>query len=262
MSAWRTLLPKEHGAYGQITFPLAAAFGVAGVSLGGLLFSGAAIAAFLAHEPAAIALGLRGPRVKRELGGAAAPLVYSLLALAIVAGIAAAIVVDPAVRRSFAIPAMPGLLLAVAMGRGREKSGYGETVAAMAFAGLAVPVTMAAGTSFDVACAVAIPFALLFITSTLAVRVVILRVRGGGDPGAATATRRLTLAICTGSFIVIGLLALARWLQPAVMLSATPGLLTAAVVAVRPPAPARLRPLGWSLVAVSTLTAVIVVATL
>jgi hypothetical protein len=51
-------LPKEHGAYGQIAFPLAASYGVAGVSTGSLLLSVAAIAAFLAHEPAAIVLGL------------------------------------------------------------------------------------------------------------------------------------------------------------------------------------------------------------
>jgi hypothetical protein len=37
---------------------------------------------------------------------------------------------------------------------------------------------------------------------------------------------------------------------------------TAAFVAARPPAAARLRSLGWSLVAVSMLTAVLVVATL
>jgi hypothetical protein len=110
-----------------------------------------------------------------------------------------------------------------------------------------------------VAFAVAIPFALLFITTTLAVRVVILRVRGGGDPAATVATRRVTLAISLGAFVVIGALTMAGWLASAVIMAAAPGLLTAAVVAARPPAPTRLRSLGWSLVAVSTLTAVIVV---
>ena len=67
MSLW----PKEHGAYGQITFPLIAAFAVAGVSVGGLLIATATIAGFLAHEPALVVLGLRGSRAKRELWGQA-----------------------------------------------------------------------------------------------------------------------------------------------------------------------------------------------
>ena len=120
---------------------------------------------------------------------------------------------------------------------------------------------MAAGAPLDVAYAVAIPFALLFITTTLAVRMVILRVRGGGDPRAAAATRRVTLAISTVAFVVIASLTLGHWLQPAVIMAAAPGLLTAVIVAARPPAPTRLRSLGWSLVAVSTLTVAIVVAT-
>ena len=57
-----SLLPKEHGAYGQIAFPLATAFVVAGVSTAGLLLAAAVVAGFLAHEPAAVLLGLRGAR--------------------------------------------------------------------------------------------------------------------------------------------------------------------------------------------------------
>jgi hypothetical protein len=45
------------------------------------------------------------------------------------------------------------------------------------------------------------------------------------------------------------------------MASAAPGLLTAAVIAVYPPAPSRLRTLGWTLVAISVLTTALVVAT-
>ena len=48
-------------------------------------------------------------------------------------------------------------------------------------------------------------------------------------------------------------------LPVSVIAGAVPGLLTAAVVAVRPPPPSRLRTLGWTLVAISVLTTVIVV---
>ena len=254
--------PREHGAYGQIAFPLVAAFGVAGISTGSLLLSIAMIAGFMAHEPAAIVLGQRGPRAKRELGAPAWRWLGACFAIGIAAGLTAAALIDPAVRWSLAVPGIPALLLAGVMVADREKSWYGEAIAALAFAGLAVPLTLAAGAPPDVAWAVAIPFALLFITTTLAVRVVILRVRGGGNPAATAATQRATLAIAMGAFAGIGYLTTAGWLAPAVIVAAAPGLLTASVVAARPPAASRLRSLGWSLVAVSTLTAAIVVAAL
>jgi hypothetical protein len=50
------MLPKEHGAYGQIAFPILTAFLVSGVSVAGLLIAAAVVAGFLAHEPAAILL--------------------------------------------------------------------------------------------------------------------------------------------------------------------------------------------------------------
>ena len=254
-------LPKEHGAYGQICFPLVAAFGVAGFSASGLMIAIAVIAGFLAHEPGAIVLGLRGVRARREYQHRAARWLIACVVAGVVAGAAALATLPPRTRWSVAVPAVPGVVLLAAMAMRREKSWYGESSAALAFAGAAVPVTMAAGAPAAAAWAVAIPFALLFTTTTLAVRVVILRVRGGGDQRATAATRRATLALgAVGAAVLIALTAV-RWLPPTVLLSTTPGLLTAIIVAVRPPAPVHLRRLGWTLVAVSTLTTAVVVAT-
>ena len=261
MSGLGTWLPKEHGAYGQIAFPLATAFAVAGISTSGLLLAGAVIAGFLAHEPAAIVLGLRGSRAQRELGATARWWLGCCLAAVIVTGLAAAVVLDPITRRWLAVPAVPLFLFVGAMLNGREKSWYGEAAAALACAGVSVPVVMAAGASMDAALTVAIPFALLFTTTTLAVRAVILRVRGGGDPRAAAATRCAALIIAFASAALLSALAIAGWLRWSVPMASAPGLLTAAIVSVRPPAATRLRTLGWTLVAVSTLTAVIVVTT-
>ena len=261
MSARHALLPKEHGAYGQIAFPLVTVFAVAGVSPAGMLLTAAAIAGFLAHEPAAIVLGLRGPRARRELSSTAIRLLVLWLAVGGVAAVTAGVVMRDTVRWSLAVPAVPALFLTGAMVAGREKSWYGETAAAFAFAGVAVPVALAAGATADVALAVAIPFALLFSTTTLAVRVVILRVRGGGDPYAEAATRRATFTVAGMAIVLIGLMTLGGRLEPAVLTASAPGLLAATVIAARPPSPTRLRALGWSLVAVSTLTAVIVIAT-
>jgi YwiC-like protein len=255
------LFPKEHGAYGQISFPLIAAFGVAGVSAGGLLLAAVVIAGFLAHEPALVVLGLRGPRAKRELWRPAA----GWLVLCVLGGAAAAcgawLLVDEAARWSLAAPLVPALVLAMAMARGREKSWYGETAAALAFSAAAVPISIAGGVSPATAAAVAIPFALLFVSSTLAVRVVILRVRGGGDPRAAAITRGAALTLAIGGGILLWLTSANGFVATSASAAAAPGLLVAAVIALRPPAPAQLRTLGWTLVAVSVLTTAIVVTT-
>jgi hypothetical protein len=259
MSGFRVWLPREHGAYGQIAFPLGAALLVAGLSAPGLLLAAGAIAAFLAHEPAAILLGQRGPRARRELGAAATRWLTCCLLVGAGTAAAAALMLDRALLWSLAVPALPSLLLAVAMLRGREKSWYGETAAACAFSGVVVPVTLATGASVEVALSVAIPFLVLFTTTTLAVRVVILRVRGGGNARATAATRRATLAICAASTVLLATITTGQWLPWWVMVAAAPGLIVAAVVVTRPPSPARLRLLGWTLVGVSTFTTAVIV---
>ena len=256
-----SLLPKEHGAYGQIAFPLATACVVGGLSPAGLLFAAAVIAGFLAHEPAAVLLGLRGGRARREMSRSAVHWLTSCLIIGTAAGAGALLTIAPAARWSIAVPVVPALLLAIATGRGQDKSLRGEVTAAVAFSAAAVPVSMAGGASAETAAGVAIPFALLFIASTLAVRVVILNVRRGGDRRAATATRRAALFLCGGAAAALAVAAVTGQLSSSVLVSAAPGLLTAAFVAARPPAPIHLRKLGWTLIAVSVITAALVIAT-
>jgi hypothetical protein len=254
-------LPREHGAYGQLTFPLVTAFGVAGVSVAGLLLATAVIAAFLAHEPAAVRLGQRGVRAAREYDAAAARWLWACVAIAGGAAIGAVLILDPSIRWSLAVPAVPALVLVGALVQGREKSWYGEVAAALAFAGAAVPVALAAGARPAAAWHVAVPFALLFATTTLAVRVVILRVRGGGNRPATAATRRAVLAMSISALLALAGLTGSRVVPSSMLIAAAPGLATAIVVAARPPAATHLRALGWSLVTVSTLTAAIVLLT-
>jgi hypothetical protein len=254
-------IPREHGAYGQMAFPLVTAFGVAGVSVAGLLLATAVIASFLAHEPAAVRFGQRGVRAAREYGRAAARWLWACMAIVLGAGIGAALILDPSIRWSLVVPAVPALVLVATMVRGREKSWYGEISAALAFAGAAVPVALAAGAPPKAAWHVAVPFALLFAMTTLAVRVVVLRVRGGGNPQATAATRAAVMIASLAALLTIAALAAARVVPSSMLIATVPGLATAIVVAARPPAATRLRLLGWSLVTVSTLTAAIVLLT-
>jgi hypothetical protein len=253
--------PKEHGAYGQISFPLVTALAVAGVSVGGLLLTAAAVAGFLAHEPASVLLGLRGPRARRELRGTAVRWLVICAVAGVAAGAGAWVAVEPAARWALLVPLAPAILLTVAMFQGRERSAYGEVVAALAFSGVAVPVSLAAGEPWPTGLAVAIPFALLFATTTLAVRVVILRVRGGGNPRATSATRRAVYVLAGSAVVALAALTATGVLPVSVVVSAAPGLLTGTFITANPPPPTRLRALGWTLVTVSVVTAAIVMTT-
>jgi hypothetical protein len=145
--------------------------------------------------------------------------------------------------------------LALSTIRGREKSWYGEVAAALAFSSVVVPMVVTAGHSLEKALTIALPFALLFVTTTLAVRVVILRVRGGGNPRATATTRRAAFALAGGATAVLLWAVSTDILPVTVFFAAAPGLGVTTVIAARPPGPARLRMLGWTLVAVSVLTA-------
>ncbi len=55
-------LPKEHGAYGQLAFPLVTALAVSGTSVPAGLIALAVVACFLAHEPLLVLLGMVSSR--------------------------------------------------------------------------------------------------------------------------------------------------------------------------------------------------------
>ncbi len=253
--------PKEHGAYGQIAFPLIAAFGVAGVSAAGLLFAALVVAVFLAHEPTLIVLGHRGARARRERRRPATVWLACLAVVAATAAVAMLLTLAPSARWSIVVPLAPAILLAGAVARGAEKSGLGETATSLACSGAAIPVAIAGGASPVTAAAVAIPFALLFVSSTVAVRAAILGVRGGGDPKAAATSRWIALGLVVTASVAVTFASAVRLLPAPVVFATAPGLITAFTIAMWPPAPTRLRALGWTLVAVSLLTTVIVVVT-
>jgi hypothetical protein len=133
---------------------------------------------------------------------------------------------------------------------------------ALAFSLLAVPMCLAAGASAGTALAVALAFASVFVTGTLAVRVVVLGVRGGGAPRAVAATRLVVLLLVAGLVVTLGRSAPGGALSDVALIAAAPGLASAGAIAIHPPAPARLRTVGWTLVATSLAAAVLLCAAL
>ena len=62
----RSLLPQEHGAWGQLAMPILSALALGAPSAAALLLTAATVLAFLAHEPWLVVLGHRGMRAKAE----------------------------------------------------------------------------------------------------------------------------------------------------------------------------------------------------
>src|SRR5512138_3779118 len=64
----RSMLPHEHGAWGQLAMPLLTAFAIGRPTAAALALAAAVVLAFLAHEPAIVLLGQRGRRARDEDG--------------------------------------------------------------------------------------------------------------------------------------------------------------------------------------------------
>ncbi len=123
--------------------------------------------------------------------------------------------------------------------------------AALTFSFVAAPMCVAAGADSTIALSVAVVFAATFVTSTLAVRGIILDVRAGGDPRAARTARLAALMLACVAIAGLLLAAVSAILPWVALAAAVPGLLTATWLALRPPQSSRLRDVGWVIIAAS-----------
>jgi len=256
------LFPKEHGAYGQVTLPLATALILVGVNRVSLPFSISVLGAFLAHEPLQVLLGGRGVRTRREMGNTAA--VWGSLwgLVSIVGGLAAFVAMAPSARWTIAWPLVPAAYVMVSAVRRRERTTMPEVGAAVAFSMAAVPICIDAGVGGGVASFVGVSYAVTFIVMTLAVRVVIMTTRAGGDAAAAAMARRALTIIAALSFLAAAGASVAGVWPRLAVLALCPGVLVAASMALRPPRATQLRSVGWALVGSAIATMVVVLLVL
>jgi hypothetical protein len=225
-----TLYPREHGAYAQLGAALVSAFALAPAlrGLGQGLFT---TALFLASEPLLVLLGRRG----EVPAGPAWRRLGLLGALGVLSG-AAAWAGAPAARFEALLP--PGLLglglFGLFLAR-RERTGYGETLAAWTFAAAALPMAAAGGAGASAA-ALALILAALFSLGTALVHGHLMALRRG-RPGPRGAAFLLGLALTAGAWALAG----ARFSLPLLPM-------TRAALAIRlfPPAPRRLKAVGWA----------------
>jgi hypothetical protein len=249
----RWMIPHEHGAYGQLGFPLAAVLAAGHPGAAAALLVLAFAAAFVTYEPLLVLLGQRGARARREHSEEAKRTLAWSAAIAVGAGSAGAWLLQSGARWTLAVPAVLGAVsLALVAGR-IHKTTTGEMFLAVGLSCCAVPVGVAAGLRPSAAVLCAVVFASGFSAATLAVRSAIARQRR--EPAAGF--RIWAVALALASLAAVELMSRTYRLHPALWTAAIPLSVLTAALAVRPPSARHLRRVGWTLVGASAAATVL-----
>ena len=241
----RTVLtPREHGTYAQLAFPLLSGLIVGGATLPGVALALAVVCAFLAYEPAAVLLGVRGVRLQRERSRAARRQLAVFVPIALVLAAAALHQAPQRARLLLLVPAALAALLAALLPARRVKTIAGETIAAAALASMHLPIAAAGGVAGVALWGPALVWFVAFFLATLAVHAIKARQKQRD---------RWLGAVAVGSTIAVGAVAVALAVGvaplrlPALALAAP----LAAVFAVNVSRvhPRALKRVGWTLVA-------------
>lgn len=253
--ASRSMLPHEHGAWGQLAMPLVTALAIGSPTPAALALTAAVVLAFLAHEPALVLLGHRGRRVRDEQGARARRWLLATGGLALATGAAGVALAPALARAALALPAALAAVTAVLVVRRLEKTIAGEVAVAAALASAGLAVALAGGAPLASAAAAALAWTLAFAAATLGVQVILERARSKGarDPGRRHAALAALLACAAAALSAAGLPAALAW-------ATLPTVAFSVVVCLARFSPKRLRELGWALVGSSTVTLVILVA--
>ena len=250
------MLPREHGAYGQLLFPLVTALAIGRPGAAALTLSAAAIFGFLAHEPLLILLGQRGRRAAQEQRPRAWRW-FAAWAVAALACAALAIALMPVYARiGLSIPGGLTLVLGIVIAARHERTTAGEILTALTLSSLAYPIALTAQAPSRAAVTCAAAFATAFVAATVSVRAVIMRTR---RPPAALSRIVAALALVVA---ILGLATLWRLdLAAGVgVWAALPVCAVGFVLVLAPPSATRLRVVGWTLVAATTATAIVLIA--
>ena len=250
------LLPREHGAYAQLGFPLLTGLLYARGDLGAVGFAVAAIAVFLAHEPIAVLAGVRGKRLQEQLGDAARKRVLALGAAGVLGLVAAIGLAPPRAWMAALLPGGLSLLLLPALGTRKLKSLPAETLVAAVFSTSVIPLALSGPTTWraaGVAAAVWFAAVLPAIFSVHAIKVAFK----GKEEGRWT----LTAAPLSAGIAIVAAVAAAVVLPPWAhdALAVLPPALAVMVLSAIRPHPKHLKRVGWTMVAADTLTLALLV---
>lgn len=249
-TAW--LVPREHGAYGQVALPLGVAHLSGTTGWAAWLLTLAALAAFVSHEPLMVALGRRGDRARSRAGSRALRLLIVTAGIGLVLAAAGLTLGSSSARWSALGCAGLALLLAVQVARDAERSLMGELLVAATLPALAVPVALSARVPAGAAVGAWLVWTLGFAGAICVVRDTVAHHKRG-RPLPLRLAPLAVIAALAGSASTLG------WLQHVQVAALTPILVTLLAIAARPPHPRHLRRVGWILLVASTTTAALLI---
>lgn len=252
------MLPREHGAYGQLLFPLATALALGHPGRGAVLLSAGAVCAFLAHEPLLVLLGQRGVRAAREQRAQAWRWFASSASAAALCGAGALVTLSAAALAALVVPAALAVVLSGLILARREHSTFGEVLTALTLSSLAAPVALASGTSTTVAVTCAAVFASALVAGTISVRAVIMSTR---QPP-AIGWRASAAIVSLGLIAALAAMSRSGLVAPVAPLASLPMCGLACALVAFPPSARHLRVVGWTLVTGTTATAAVLIALL
>jgi len=247
----RSLAPREHGAYGQLAVPMAAALAGGRPGPVALLLAASAWAFFLAHEPALVLLGRRGERARTEQRRRAMSRLLALGLAGVALGGTGLLLASPSVRWAALASAVLALGFGAVVRLGGERSALGEMLASIALAGAAFPVALAAGLPEDAAARAWLVWSIGLAAVVLPVRSIGARRRGS----ASLVSRLLPAAVALG----LGLALQGRTLTRLDLAALAPLVLTSAWLGLARPDPRHLRRVGWSMVVATLVTGAVLV---
>ena len=263
-TAQRKMVPREHGAYAELLFPIVTVLLGGSPTTSTWLLAIGAIACFLANEPLLVLFGQRGTRTKREESERAkrALLVFALVALG--TGIAGLLLAAPVVQYAVGVPLLLGVALVMLAIQGLERSMVGEALAASTLSSIAVPLGLSAGLDLASTLAVALIWLVTSLLGTAVVRLTVARTKAKSDEELACVRfKRALLILVSLAVIAVGVAApygsrVGLW----ILAAAVPVAVVVLVMAVLQPTARRLRLMGWSLVAANLCSLIAVVTTL
>jgi hypothetical protein len=239
-------MPREHGAYVELGFPLVTALGLGRLNFAQLLLAIATVAVFLAHEPILVLAGERGRRALGHFKRQAASLAIVLLVVAIGTGAVGWWNAPPIARATLVLPLIFAALLIPLILSHREKTLAGELLVAFTFSSALIPIAMAGDVAPRIAVTAGAVWAGIFLLETLTVRGV-----RASRKEIITAERSFLASLVGG---VMGILAaivitMAGALPLLAGVAIVPAALVALTCALARVHARQLRTLGWSLAA-------------
>jgi hypothetical protein len=241
---WR-LLPREHGAYAQVVFPLLTALALGRGGAAQFYWAAAALAVFVAHEPLLILAGERGRRSRADLSADARKLAGGLSVAALAAGLLGWSYAPQSARIAVALPLTLGMFLLPLIILRREKTLLGELLVSLTFSTMLMPVALAGGVSLQAALTATAVWSVIFLLGTITVRAVIARAKKTPHSRwLVYASQSLSLAAIAASIIL-----LLTDVAPALaVVAAMPAAIVTAGCTFAGIHPRHLRTVGWSIV--------------